>query len=176
MIRALVLAAGVATGAVAQDAPYAGQDGRAIAQLGEADVAALLAGEGWGLARPAELNGFPGPSHVLELADELALSDDQRHEIEQIFHEMQNDAAALGARYVETEAWIDELFGDKQPDPEELTYLLRSSGEMLAQLRGIHLMAHIRTAPLLTPHQRMQYASLRGYGAPDHAGHEGGGH
>ena len=37
-------------------------------------VADLKAGRGMGLALAAELNGYPGPSHVLELADKLKLS------------------------------------------------------------------------------------------------------
>ncbi|MDP2956413.1 MAG: hypothetical protein Q8N53_08320 [Longimicrobiales bacterium] len=38
-----------------------------------------------GMARPAELNGFPGPRHVLDLADLLALAPDQRSEVQGIF-------------------------------------------------------------------------------------------
>ena len=39
-----------------------------IKSLSQDDQSALLAGRGMGLARPAELNGYPGPAHVLELA------------------------------------------------------------------------------------------------------------
>ena len=63
-----------ATAATAEEAPYAGLDTRGIAALSEADIAALRAGEGWGLALPAELNGWPGPRHVLDMGDAIGLS------------------------------------------------------------------------------------------------------
>ncbi|HYV03741.1 MAG TPA: hypothetical protein VFB82_04100, partial [Blastocatellia bacterium] len=67
----------VATAANAQT-PYAGMQTRTIKSLSEQQVADLGAGRGMGLALAAELNGYPGPSHVLELADKLDLSVDQR--------------------------------------------------------------------------------------------------
>jgi hypothetical protein len=48
--------------------PYAGQQTRAIKALSPEDLAGLLNGEGMGMAKAAELNGYPGPVHVLELA------------------------------------------------------------------------------------------------------------
>ena len=55
--------------------PYAGQQTRPIKALSDQQVADLIAGRGIGLALAAELNGYPGPSHLLELADRLDLSD-----------------------------------------------------------------------------------------------------
>jgi hypothetical protein len=49
--------------------PYAGLEGRSIKALSEQQVADLRAGRGMVLALAAELNGYPGPMHVLELAD-----------------------------------------------------------------------------------------------------------
>ena len=40
-------------------------------------IAELEAGSGWGLALPAELNGRPGPAHLLELKEALGLSPEQ---------------------------------------------------------------------------------------------------
>jgi hypothetical protein len=51
------------SGMASQDgvqAPYAGQDQREIKSLSAQDVTDLLAGSGWGFAKPAELNGYPG--------------------------------------------------------------------------------------------------------------------
>ena len=59
-------------------APYAGQQQRQIKALSEQQVADLRAGRGMGLALAGELNGYPGPLHVIELADRLQLGDDQR--------------------------------------------------------------------------------------------------
>ena len=44
--------------------PYAGMQTRPIKALSEQQVADLGAGRGMGLALAAELNGYPGPSHV----------------------------------------------------------------------------------------------------------------
>src|SRR5262249_20157560 len=44
---------------------YAGRQTRAIKALSEEDIAPLLNGEGMGMAKAAELNGYPGPKHVL---------------------------------------------------------------------------------------------------------------
>lgn len=53
--------------------PYVERRSAQVKTLSQAEVDELLAGSGMGVARPAELNGFPGPRHVLDLADSLAL-------------------------------------------------------------------------------------------------------
>jgi hypothetical protein len=74
-----VIAAFVLTLSEAQaQAPYAGLQMRPIKALSEQQVADLSSGRGMGLALAAELNGYPGPSHVLELADKLDLTTEQR--------------------------------------------------------------------------------------------------
>jgi hypothetical protein len=64
--------------AMAQHQPYAGLQARPIKALSEQQVADLRAGRGMGLALAAELNGYPGPLHVLELSKELDLGQSQR--------------------------------------------------------------------------------------------------
>ena len=54
--------------------PYAGMQQRSVKALSEQQIADLRAGKGMGLALAAELNGYPGPIHVLELGDQLNLS------------------------------------------------------------------------------------------------------
>ena len=51
--------------------PYAGFETREIKGLSEQDIRNSERGGGWGLALPAELNGRPGPVHLLELQEEL---------------------------------------------------------------------------------------------------------
>ena len=48
--------------------PYAGLQARPVKALSDQQIADLRAGRGMGLALAAELNGYPGPMHVLELA------------------------------------------------------------------------------------------------------------
>jgi len=72
--------------------PYAGLEGRSIKALSEQQVADLRAGRGMGLALAAELNGYPGPMHVLEMADALDLSGQQRAKMQKLFAAMKAEA------------------------------------------------------------------------------------
>ena len=46
--------------------PYAGLETRTIKALSEQQIADLRAGRGMALALAAEVNGYPGPLHVIE--------------------------------------------------------------------------------------------------------------
>lgn len=81
--------------------PYAGQESRAIKVLSPEDVAAYLAGKGRGLVKAAELNGFAGPAHVLELAEPLGLTPEQRSRTQAIFAAMDSRAKELGRALIE---------------------------------------------------------------------------
>jgi hypothetical protein len=58
--------------------PYAGIETRSIKALSDQQIADLRGGRGMGLALAAELNGYPGPAHALELSDALQLSEEQK--------------------------------------------------------------------------------------------------
>ena len=58
---------------------------RPVKALSETQIADMRAGRGMGLALPAELNGYPGPSHTLELADRLGLDDTQKARLRDLF-------------------------------------------------------------------------------------------
>ena len=64
--------------ALAQQSPYAGDQTRTIKSLSPADVDALTNGTGMGMAKAGELNGYPGPAHILGMSDMLKLSPDQK--------------------------------------------------------------------------------------------------
>ncbi|MCV3269858.1 hypothetical protein [Roseobacter sinensis] len=170
------VAALVATGLVADTAhdaaPYAGQDTRAIATLSAQDVDDLLAGRGWGFALAAELNGYPGPTHVLELADALALTAEQRAAVEDIFARMNADARRLGAELVAAEAALGASFAEDKVDSAVLTALVAEAGRIEADLRAVHLAAHLETKPLMSRHQVMLYNQARGYRGGGHGGHD----
>ncbi len=154
--------------------PYAGQERRAVTTLSEADIAELKRGGGWGLAKPAELNGFPGPAHVLELADKLELTPQQRQRVEQIFKRMQQRAKSIGTRYIAAEAALDNVFRSGAVlKSGALQVRLRDAERLRAELRRAHLQAHVETTPLLTETQRKKYSELRGYSGGSHAEHTG---
>ena len=51
--------------------PYAGEHKRSIKTLSKHDIEQLQNGKGWGMAKAAELNGVPGPAHILEMKAEI---------------------------------------------------------------------------------------------------------
>jgi hypothetical protein len=143
--------------------PYAGQQSRSIKALSEQEVADYLSGKGMGFAKAAELNGYPGPAHVLELANELALSPAQKSGTEQVFERMQQRARELGAKLVEEERRLDASFAAKKVSRESLATAMQSIATIQSAIRAAHLQAHLDEAQILTENQKAQYAHLRGY-------------
>ena len=157
-------------------APYAGQKDRSIKALSDRDIDDLLAGRGWGFAMPAELNGYPGPAHLLELKSEVGLSKEQEARIRALFSDMRERAVALGQALVEAERSLDRAFAAGTVDEASLSRLARESGRIRAELRIVHLETHLKTLPVLTHEQVMTYNRLRGYGRGGHSGHKKHGH
>jgi hypothetical protein len=143
--------------------PYAGLQQRPVKALSDAQVADLRAGRGMGLALAGELNGYPGPSHVIELADQLALSGEQRQRMQQLFDAMKAEAIPVGETLIEQERQLDREFAEQRISPVSLNRLTSQIGETQAKLRALHLKYHLTTAELLSTHQRHRYAELRGY-------------
>jgi Spy/CpxP family protein refolding chaperone len=154
----------LASGAAIAQTPYAGIQTRPIKALSEQQVADLRAGRGMGLALAAELNGYPGPSHVLELADKLDLTTDQRTKVQGLFDSMKAEAIPLGARLIEQEAALDKQFASRTVTPESLKASTAAIATTQGALRETHLKYHLSTAAILTPGQTQHYVELRGYG------------
>jgi Spy/CpxP family protein refolding chaperone len=143
--------------------PYAGLEGRSIKALSEQQVADLRAGRGMSLALAAELNGYPGPMHVLELADSLDLSSQQRAKMQELFAAMKAEAIPLGERLIGQEAELDKAFADKTITAATLAASTETIGATHAALRQAHLKYHLFAIEVLTPAQVQRYAELRGY-------------
>ncbi|MCB1956817.1 MAG: hypothetical protein KDG55_14135 [Rhodocyclaceae bacterium] len=148
---------------------HGGGDPAAMGMQREQD---LLAGKGMGMAKAAELNGYPGPKHVLELAGELDLSEAQRERTQALFDAMQSDAQALGAQLVEAERQLDRLFADHLATPESMQPLVDRIGSLRGTLQARHLASHIAQRKILDDGQVARYIELRG--AMRGMGQEGG--
>ncbi len=160
----------VVTGEVPEaENPYSEYVEREIRALPESDIHALLDGEGAGFALSAELNSYPGPQHVLEHSTDLSLSDDQLEDTRSVFRSMRESARNLGARAVELEAELEELFRSASVDRESLDTLLTELHAVYGELRGVHLAAHIDMVDVLSERQIDRYNELRGY----HSGEPG---
>lgn len=143
--------------------PYADQEPSGIAALSVDELADLRNGAGMGLARAAELNHYPGPMHVIELAEELNLSDDQLARLKQVHVEMLEEAKRLGEVIVEKESYLNRRFAHKHIDESILRSLTEEIGALRGELRFTHLNAHLRTTAILAPEQVGSYDTLRGY-------------
>jgi Spy/CpxP family protein refolding chaperone len=171
-------AAGAPASAQHAHAPYAGLQTREIKALSDEQIADLAAGRGMGLALAAELNGYPGPLHVLELADPLALTDAQRAEVKRQFEAMRAETIPLGKALIEAERELDRAFAGRSVTPESLQAATARIAELQGALRNAHLKYHLSTSALLSAEQSRRYAELRGYtgghvGAPPGTGHGG---
>jgi Spy/CpxP family protein refolding chaperone len=118
------------------------------------------------MAKAAELNGYPGPAHVLAFAKELRLSGEQRRQVQAVFDHMHTRAVALGTEIVERERALDQQFAKGEVTAGDVAAETAKIAALQGQLRSVHLEAHLETKPLLNPHQLMFYQQLRGYGAP----------
>lgn len=127
------------------------------------EVVGLREGRGMGLARPAELHSYPGPLHILELADELDLTAEQRADAERLRAEMLAQARSLGEQIVERERHLDDLFATGTATPERVDRITAHIAEAKGQLRAAHLRAHVAMRDTLTPAQIADYDRLRGH-------------
>lgn len=164
-IRLALITLILVTSAGFAQTPYAGMQTRPIKALSEQQIADLKAARGMGLALAAELNGYPGPSHVLELADKLALSADQRAKVQQQFDSMKAEAIPVGEKLIEQEADLDRQFASRMITPESLKSAISAIASTQGELRETHLKYHLSTLALLSSNQAQRYSELRGYGA-----------
>jgi len=150
LIMAMSVAMTLATGVMAQALP--------------ADTASqYLSGAGMGYAKAAELNHFPGPMHVLELAGPLALSETQRVATERLMQAHKTEARALGAKLVAAERALEQLFRSGQVDGDALAQAVAAAARLEGEYRLSHLETHRRMRALLSDEQVQRYDALRGH-------------
>ena len=173
MTVVLVLTAGSSLAQSHQ--PYAGLQSRPVKALSEQQIADLRAGRGMTMALPAELNGYPGPLHVSELADALALSSDQIARMQRLYSDMKSEAVALGERLILQETQLDRQFAGHTLTASTLVEATNAIGKTQGELRGTHLRYHLLAVELLTRDQLRRYTELRGYSGSEpgqmHQGH-----
>jgi hypothetical protein len=164
---AIAVALAVLSSAQAPASPYAVWEHRVVKALSDQQIANLRAGRGMGLALPAELNGYPGPVHVLELGDQLRLTREQRTRVQELHAAMQAEAIPLGERLIGQEADLERQFATKSVTPVSLQAATAEIGTTQGALRLAHLRYHLSTLDVLTPEQVRRYGELRGYQASE---------
>jgi hypothetical protein len=142
-----------------------------VKALSEQQIEDLRSGRGMGLSLAAELNGYPGPAHVLELADPLHLSDDQRAKTRALFDAMKAETVPIGERILGEEMALDRLFSEKRATQAELGAIVPRIASAQGDLRSAHLRYHLAVTELLSPEQIRQYTELRGNNSGGHHHH-----
>jgi hypothetical protein len=143
--------------------PYSGMETRSVKALSDEQIADLEAGRGIGLALAAELNGYPGPTHVLDLAEALTLTSKQAARTRELLGQMKAETIPLGKRLIKEEAELDRLFAERTITTTRLTEMIRSIADVQGALRAAHLRYHLDMVQLLNPEQIRRYSQLRGY-------------
>jgi Spy/CpxP family protein refolding chaperone len=146
-----------------QHSPYTGMQERSIKALSEQQITGLRDGRGLGMAMPAELNGYPGPLHVLELASSLKLTSEQTIQTKKLFAEMQSHAKAAGEEVIAAEAALDALFREKKATQEAMSSAVEHAALAQGKLRATHLRYHLAMMEILSTEQVAAYNKLRGY-------------
>ena len=162
----IVIAALAAASANAQHhQPHAEQQGRQIKALSADEVKQYLGGAGMGYAKTAELNHYPGPTHVLELGERLNLSPQQRAQTRQLMDAHKAEARVIGANLVDAESRLETLFRRGKLEEAELARAVQETARLQGEYRLSHLETHRRMRALLSDEQVKRYDELRGYGA-----------
>lgn len=144
--------------------PYSGQERRDIKALSDEEIKGLRDGSGMGMAKAAELNHYPGPKHVLELASELELTEKQKDQTIAAYDIMHEEALSLGKEIIEKEMILDRRFAHEHIDEKVLEEITLELGRLMGSLRAAHLKAHIKMKSILSEDQIKRYDDLRGYG------------
>ena len=144
-------------------APYAGQQAREIKALSVDEMNGLLQGAGMGYAKAAELNGYPGPAHVLENAAELKLTPTQLAAMQALMERHKGEVKKLGEDVVRLERELDMRFAHRHVSAEVIDAKTAEIAVALGRVRASHLRTHLEATAILTPEQVARYNALRGY-------------
>jgi Spy/CpxP family protein refolding chaperone len=121
----------------------------------------VAGGRGFGLAFAADQNGYPGPLHVLEAKDRLDLTPAQEARVTALYDAMLAEARARAAALAAAEARLRRLFAAGAADAPAVRAAVGAAEAARAEVRLVHLLAHVETRDVLTETQRRAYHELR---------------
>ena len=140
---------------------------RRVKALSRQQIREYLAGADMGYSKPAEIYDFPGPAHVLRLADELGLAPEQKAAAEALLEQHKAEARRIGAEFIDAECELEMLFRLRKVLPAGLASAVRRLARVESRYRLLHLETNRRMRELLTDEQVRRYATLRGHAADD---------
>src|SRR5713226_3062585 len=112
--------------------PYATLPGTGATGLLPQEVEGLTKGEGMALAMAAELNGYPGPRHLLDAAaaGQLDLRPDQHEALQRLYDGMLAEAKAKGQEILRAEEELALRFRHGRIDETGLREILGQIGQL----------------------------------------------
>ena len=143
---------------------YAAPPAREIKALSAQEQRGWTEGENMGMARAAELNGYPAPMMVLEMAQTLKLTPEQAAAARELMTRHKAEVRKLGAELVDAERQLDVAFREHRAQETDVTRLTTQIGQLQGRIRASHLRTHLAAQALLTPEQMQQYAGMHGFG------------
>src|SRR5258705_3574527 len=164
--------AGSAMAADGLTSPYRDQAAREIRALTQQEVADFRDGRGMGLARAAELNGYPGPRHVLDAAraGQLPLTAAQLRTVQGLFDSMAQRAQRLGGQILREEQSLEGEFRTGRINEADLRARVARIATPPGQPRAGHLRTHLENRAALTrQHGPRYHERRRDAGEPRHS-------
>jgi Spy/CpxP family protein refolding chaperone len=143
-----LLAAGVVFAAGAAFATMHQQKGRVEAQ--PAPVEHVMQSD----------RAYPGIGPVLDMADELHLSDFQRQQLRALATRVQNETNALQREIAALEQRLNRGFAEQTIDPLRIDGLTTRIGQLEGRLRAAELMARLDAKAILLPEQLARFGAL----------------
>ena len=128
-----------------------------------------MAGAAVDEALPAETFGYPHVERVLELGEKLALTAEQKEQLQNLIKNTRSQAILMGRKSVGEELLLDDFFRKGQTDYAALANRLESIGNWYWRRRLIFLDAYLKTRMVLSAAQVKKYQELRSL-APEGAG------
>ena len=139
-----------------------GGDGHRAVQACATEFDQVVArGLGSGMAFAADQNGYPGPLHVLELRERLALTPEQVAKAEAMLRAMFDESRPKSSRLLQAEARLRDLFAQGGANEAAVRTAVAEVERARSDVRLVHLLAHLRASDLLTESQRRLYHDAR---------------
>ena len=101
--------------------------------------------------------------HVLELARQLQLTDNQAAATRALMDAHKAEVRSLGVQLVEAERQLDAAFREKRLTEAEMRQRTESIAQLQGRLRASHLATHLKQTQILSATPVAQYNKLRGY-------------
>lgn len=118
------------------------------------------------LAHLAEKNGYPGPMHVLKMADELGLSSKQLNQLRKLRDTVYLESTQRKDKIHDLTAGLERLFAGQKANEGRVRKVVQEIGKLQGEIQMIHLTAHLKTKNVLTQEQLGKYAQMRGERGP----------